>query len=99
VELLGMLIHEGHCGVNDRDHMGATPAHKGANVGLILPIDGLHPLIHFLSFSPFLTHTDAYTLQLLVMDTLSAYSGSSIMELMVNKSRYIDNHSNPSSIG
>ena len=32
VELLGMLIHEGHCGVNDRDHMGATPAHKGANV-------------------------------------------------------------------
>ena len=32
VELLGMLIHEGHCGVNDKDHMGATPAHKGAKV-------------------------------------------------------------------
>ena len=29
VELLGMLIHEGRCGVNDRDSMEATPAHKG----------------------------------------------------------------------
>lgn len=29
-QLLSMLVHEGRCGVNDRDPGGSVPAHKGA---------------------------------------------------------------------
>lgn len=29
LQLLSMLIQEGHCGVNDRNTNSATPAHKG----------------------------------------------------------------------
>lgn len=29
VQLLGMLLVEGHCGVDDQDQYGATAAHKG----------------------------------------------------------------------
>lgn len=29
-QLLGMLLIEGHCGVDDRDNHGATAAHKGS---------------------------------------------------------------------
>ena len=27
LQLLSMLIKEGHCGINDRDKNGSTPAH------------------------------------------------------------------------
>ena len=30
VQLLSMLLIEGHCGVNDQDTHGSTAAHKGA---------------------------------------------------------------------
>lgn len=29
LQLLSMLIKEGHCGINDKDRNGSTPAHKG----------------------------------------------------------------------
>lgn len=29
LQLLSMLIKEGHCGINDKDQNGSTPAHKG----------------------------------------------------------------------
>ena len=35
VQLLSMLIKEGHCGINDKDQQGATPAHKGELVTML----------------------------------------------------------------
>jgi ankyrin repeat domain-containing protein 42 len=35
LQLLSMLIDEGHCGINDQDMWGATPAHKAAGNGHI----------------------------------------------------------------
>ena len=32
LQLLSMLIKEGHCGINDRGKNGSTPAHKGCSL-------------------------------------------------------------------
>ena len=36
LQLLSMLIKEGHCGINDKDQHGSTPAHKGEKYGCCL---------------------------------------------------------------
>lgn len=33
LQLLSMLIKEGHCGINDKDQSGSTPAHKASGSG------------------------------------------------------------------
>ena len=49
LQLLSMLIKEGHCGINDRDKNGSTPAHKGVIVSFVVessvtPISFSQPL-------------------------------------------------------
>ena len=51
LQLLSMLIKEGHCGINDRDKNGSTPAHKGV-ISFVVDNDSVicHSNIFFHSF-------------------------------------------------
>lgn len=41
LRLLSMLIKEGHCGINDKDKNGSTPAHKGLIISHYLCVSSI----------------------------------------------------------